>query len=655
MAIQFVNNVDFGFYNTKGFALENLSTAPLITVEGSMYYDTDDNKPYYRNDSEWVDLAGVTTFSNVNGTFISCTTVNTSASGDVTLGTIDLSATETPTAVKFLRGDNTWNIPPGEYLNWRIQADDSGGAPNPSTVLHNQIVDIAGGTAIGTEITTSTPSEGTTYTVTIDNEGVTQITAGDNISIDSSTGNVEITSTDEFVGTVTSVGSGDGLTGGPINASTPSGTLAVDYVSTDNIILAAADGTGVTLTLDDKVLVSTGDAKYTKLLQIKTLFAPVTSVTGTAPVVSSGGLTPAISVTTAAPESGNANLSTSGQIYDFVTGQGYEDGTVTSVTVSATTGLTSTGSPILASGEIILGLDYTGLDNYIVIRSTETAVAADSIAFSDATDNNVKESTFGTIPITALTLVKEYIDSTVGALIYQGSYNATTNSPNLDLGTNIAIEKGWVYTVSIAGDFFTEAVQVGDLLIAEEDMSADGGSTLAKWTIVQGNTDLATASAVGIGNVVPGSSSTITAPYTTGTATLDVVDSAAAQKGAIIVAGGDGITVTYSSGTATIDQDTGSGKSKKVVLDSGDAGVAVATVGDDKIWTLTVDNAAIFGSGALSANIMAECYKVSNGITAYPEVVRSVSSTEDLEFKFNMPVPPSDGDYVVLLHNVAGI
>ena len=45
-------------------------------------------------------------------------------------------------------------------------------------------------------------------------------------------------------GTVTSVGSGAGLTGGTI---TGSGSLAVDYAGTDNVVLAAGDGTGVTL------------------------------------------------------------------------------------------------------------------------------------------------------------------------------------------------------------------------------------------------------------------------------------------------------------------------------------------------------------------------------------------------------------------------
>ena len=83
-------------------------------------------------------------------------------------------------------------------------------------------------------------------------------------------------------------------------------------------------------------------------------------------------------------------------------------------------------------------------------------------------------------------------------------------------------------------------------------MAANGGSALNKWTTVQNNIDLASASTVGIGNVVPGGSNTITAPYSSGTATIDVVDSTASQKGAIIVAGGTGISVAYNSGTATV-------------------------------------------------------------------------------------------------------
>ena len=54
---------------------------------------------------------GVSSFTNTNGTFISAGTANSSATGAVTMGTIDLSATGTASNTTFLRGDNTWATP----------------------------------------------------------------------------------------------------------------------------------------------------------------------------------------------------------------------------------------------------------------------------------------------------------------------------------------------------------------------------------------------------------------------------------------------------------------------------------------------------------------------------------------------------------------
>lgn len=70
-----------------------------------------------------------------------------------------------------------------------------------------------------------------------------------------------------------------------------------------------------------------------------------------------------------------------------------------------------------------------------------------------------------------------------GALVYKGGYNANTNTPDLDTSPSSAITIGWTYTVTFSGDFFTEAVQVGDMLIAE----IDSPTTLADWTIVNKN------------------------------------------------------------------------------------------------------------------------------------------------------------------------
>ena len=43
MAIQFLNNVDLGFYSSEGLAIQSQSAEPSTTQTGAVYYDTDDN------------------------------------------------------------------------------------------------------------------------------------------------------------------------------------------------------------------------------------------------------------------------------------------------------------------------------------------------------------------------------------------------------------------------------------------------------------------------------------------------------------------------------------------------------------------------------------------------------------------------------------
>ena len=91
---------------------------------------------------------------------------------------------------------------------------------------------------------------------------------------------------------------------------------------------------------------------------------------------------------------------------------------------------------------------------------------------------------------------KNYVDTiATGLLEYKGGYDASTNTPDLDTATNIAIGKGDAYTVTVDGLFFTEQVRVGDFIIAETAIAAGVGGSLSDFTIVQSNVDLATAAA----------------------------------------------------------------------------------------------------------------------------------------------------------------
>jgi len=181
------------------------------------------------------------------------------------------------------------------------------------------------------------------------------------------------------------------------------------------------------------------------------------------------------------------------------------------VKIAATADLTSnlTGQATTTK-TLTVGLKVDGgvgvSNNYVVNQGSATAAADDTIPFNDFTDNAnpalttdiVKKTTFGDIPVEALTLVKTYIDDSVaGGLIYQGGFDGATGkvagtSDYLDSrGTQIAVNRGWTYTVTVAGTFYGENVEVGDVLIAEDDL-ASGNGALSDWTTVQNNIGIAT-------------------------------------------------------------------------------------------------------------------------------------------------------------------
>jgi len=161
MAIEFLNSVDLNQNQLQAPAIESLATAPGTPVEGQMYFDSTalDKTMYYWNGTSWIAMdgssTGVTSFTNANGTFISAGTVNTAATGAVTVGTLDLSASGVPGATNFLRGDNTWATP--AYITYTLPTTNGA---NPDIVLtgsdaSTDIVNL-NGTATTVKVTGST-------------------------------------------------------------------------------------------------------------------------------------------------------------------------------------------------------------------------------------------------------------------------------------------------------------------------------------------------------------------------------------------------------------------------------------------------------------------------------------------------------------------
>jgi len=91
--------------------------------------------------------------------------------------------------------------------------------------------------------------------------------------------------------------------------------------------------------------------------------------------------------------------------------------------------------------------------------------------------------------------IQTAIDAAVaGGVNYQGGYNASTNTPDLETPAASAVLKGYMYKVTVAGTFFTEPLNVGDTIIADQD----DPSVLAHWTVLQDNLDDASETVKGV-------------------------------------------------------------------------------------------------------------------------------------------------------------
>ena len=169
MAIPFLNNIDLTNNQLLNAKLQVTGTQPQ-SAPGQIYFDSSLDTALYHDNNNWVRLRDTTLTS---GTFVSATDVSSGGTLDYT---VELSATGTPDATKYLRGDNAWEpitAIPGTYT-WTVSD-----GTNSTAVASGETVTFSG-TANEIEVAEAsrTVTIGLPNDVTITND-LTVLGAGD--------------------------------------------------------------------------------------------------------------------------------------------------------------------------------------------------------------------------------------------------------------------------------------------------------------------------------------------------------------------------------------------------------------------------------------------------------------------------------------------
>ena len=484
MAINFLNTVDFKQNQLDNAAIQNLAADPGTGVEGQIYFNTVVDALKIYAGGAWVEVgatSGVETLSSDDGTASTgrAITLNNLSTGNVTVDVFEYDGGSNVGYVpaggsvgKYLDGAGNWldvttgditAVLPGTYINIDNQT-----GPEP-TVNHDL-------TSRTDTASASSPGSAGTFT-TVDS--VTTNTTGHLTALNLKT--ITLPTSDNYVSWTL-----DGDTGTPQTilsgntATFTGGTKISTAVAATDVLTITHDATTRTNTTSAvtantfTVLDSVGSDSTGHVTGTNTKTVTVTDTNTTYTLPTTNGNNPDIVLTGFNPSS-----------TDIVNMNGV--GTTVKVTGSTNNTLTfDLHDDVTIQENLIVGNDVTLTSGDLELTSGSLTVAG--------TGSFTGQVTIPTTPSgNDKAASKLYVDqSNIGQSVFQGGYNAATNTPDLDVNPATSIKKGFFWAVTDTGDFFTEEVQPGDLIYANQD---NPGATFANWVVVQSGQDIATAGA----------------------------------------------------------------------------------------------------------------------------------------------------------------
>lgn len=552
----------------------------------------------------------------------------------------------------------------GQMSSWDIGSTTG----TDQTVSDGELVNIVGGTKISGSI-------GGTRTVTLAHDAQSQSDSTSTGSLASGgtfdVPTVSVDSTGHVTGTDTktiTIGSFDNYTGWKLDAESSGSVLSVgsgatvDFIGGTGISTSKASGPNLTITNDLPFnnIGTAGDSGSSTISNQGTI--TIAGGTGISTVDNGSGT---ITITA----SGSGTMSS----FDIAsspstTTQTIQDGN-TLTFVGATSGSDHAGilPKIQATDEVLLDLDFDqlttvtsvdpsadfliGLDGsqnekilYENVHLDQWGKAEADVDFGTNKLTNVKTGTASTDGVN-LGQVQTLI---AGVGVFKGGYNANTglttdlgaDNGSLDGASNIALDLGDFFVVTTAGTaFYSETLEVGDLIFANQDISASSSPAQTVYTVVIQDQNIAGAGATdgATQKGVAGFDSANFDVTANGFVTLD--DSGA-------TAGSFGGTSKSLSATVT-------GKGLLTALSEQTIDITASQVSDfcSAVSTCIGANeqySELIGTGStpttytvnhqLGTDVMVQLYDTSTGDTVYAETVRTAANSGTVTISTNSAI-----------------
>jgi hypothetical protein len=636
MAINFLNTVDLNQNQLNQAAIQSLTTNPASGVIGQIYFNTvAQTIKVYKEilpsttpaTYEWASISGDITevqASAVNNKLGINVVDQLGPIPKVGLDIVGLTALGAPAlddslAIYDLSTTTNKKLTIADIIgtsSWKLEGDGA----NPQTIVNGDTVDFVGGTYISSVASSVSANN---FAVTLTHDATSKTTPS----------------------TTSSPGYGGDIVA--VKAITTNATGHVTNVATETYTLP--DDTNETYTLPTTAGVVAPNAPTTGIIS---LTAGGTG-SGVKSTVTFTGTTNRIDVSGSATGAAGAitiDLTDDVTIVDDLN----IGGIITQSGASSTTALNS--GAITASTALVLttantaikaGMQVTGtgvptnitiatvtnsytfvLSGAITIANTTTLTFEEVNSFAaplDMNNNRLHEVKTGVLGTDGVNLGQvELLVAGVG--VFKGGYNATTDPgvPVISGASNIALDQGDYFIVTHDGDItFSDqaiSVEVGDFIFANASITADDDPASTEYTFVIADANVAGAGAT----------------------------DGATEKG---VSGFDSANFDVSaSGWVQLNSQRNP-YGAKVVLNN-TSPVSRATTGtpvDQTTFTVSIDDASIFGTGALAANVKVEVLNNAAPLdTVYPCVERSGSGTLAIKFSGNVAVDL----YQVLLSHI---